>query len=272
MAEEQVDFDPEAARARIRDVLHRSLRDVADQFVLVSWPAPSGAEIKGVAARTPGLPMVYSLNQIRITSPIGFDDAMALTEALQSDMPYRRLVIEDGPSADAVLARFGDSGWQVERDVQMVLCADADRAIDTSAVVELDEDEMLDLVRSWIGEMRPGITPEHLEQVVEYSRREGRLWGELRLGVRDAQGGALCTTKLRSEPDMGWVEDVYTVPEARGRGYARATVTHAVDLARASGATFVFVVADAEDWPQHLYRRIGFRPVGGGAIFTRHGV
>jgi GNAT superfamily N-acetyltransferase len=58
------------------------------------------------------------------------------------------------------------------------------------------------------------------------------------------------------------VDDVYTVPEARGRGFARALITHAVALAREAGAGLIFIVADDEDWPKRLYERLGFRAVG----------
>ena len=58
------------------------------------------------------------------------------------------------------------------------------------------------------------------------------------------------------------VEDVYTAPEARRRGLARRVVTHVCARARADGAALVFLVADADGFPQHLYAEIGFRPVG----------
>jgi ribosomal protein S18 acetylase RimI-like enzyme len=52
------------------------------------------------------------------------------------------------------------------------------------------------------------------------------------------------------------------VPEQRGRGYASAVVLRAVEEARADGAELVFLVADAEDWPKELYRRLGFDEIG----------
>ena len=58
------------------------------------------------------------------------------------------------------------------------------------------------------------------------------------------------------------MEDVYTAPEARGRGYARALVCRAVELARSGGHDLVFITADDNDWPKLLYERLGFRPLG----------
>jgi ribosomal protein S18 acetylase RimI-like enzyme len=58
------------------------------------------------------------------------------------------------------------------------------------------------------------------------------------------------------------VEDVGTLPEHRGRGYATAVVLAAIAAARADGAEFVFLVADLDDWPKELYRKLGFDELG----------
>ena len=58
------------------------------------------------------------------------------------------------------------------------------------------------------------------------------------------------------------VEDVGTLPEHRGKGYATAVILEAIEQARASGADFVFLVADAEDWPKELYGKLGFDELG----------
>jgi ribosomal protein S18 acetylase RimI-like enzyme len=52
------------------------------------------------------------------------------------------------------------------------------------------------------------------------------------------------------------------LPEHRQHGYASAVVLRAVHEARAAGARLVFLVADAEDWPKELYRRLGFEEIG----------
>ncbi|HUI37242.1 MAG TPA: GNAT family N-acetyltransferase, partial [Gaiellaceae bacterium] len=58
------------------------------------------------------------------------------------------------------------------------------------------------------------------------------------------------------------IEDVGTLPERRDRGYASAVVLAAIEAARRDGAEFVCLVADANDWPKELYRRLGFDTVG----------
>jgi N-acetylglutamate synthase-like GNAT family acetyltransferase len=58
------------------------------------------------------------------------------------------------------------------------------------------------------------------------------------------------------------IEDVSTEPELLNRGHGTAVVVAAVAAAREAGADFVFLVADAGDWPKDWYARLGFEPVG----------
>ena len=55
-----------------------------------------------------------------------------------------------------------------------------------------------------------------------------------------------------------------TLSEHRGKGLASAVVLRAAAAAREAGADFVFLVADSDDWPQKLYERLGFDPIGRG--------
>ena len=59
------------------------------------------------------------------------------------------------------------------------------------------------------------------------------------------------------------------MPDLRGRGLARATVSLAVDAALADGHELVLIFADDDDWPKDLYAKLGFRPVGRVRTFLR---
>jgi len=142
----------------------------------------------------------------------------------------------------------------------MLWSAAPDREADTSIVVDADEDEVLEVMKRWYGEDE--VTAAALEQLAEYSRREGRACGDRPLGVRAPDGQLVAIGKLRGDGSIAQVEDVYTAPEARGRGFGRAVVTRAVELARETGHDVIFVVADDNDWPKDLYGQIGFRPLG----------
>ena len=85
-----------------------------------------------------------------------------------------------------------------------------------------------------------------------------------RLAVRDPatgaagrQGRPAAARERRAE-----IDDVLTLPDHRGRGYASALVLEAVARAREAGADLVYLEAAEDDWPQHLYVRLGFETVG----------
>lgn len=275
---------PGEGRERALEVLRSTVGRLAEETLEV----PGGR-----LYRTPSLPLVWTLNQLRLTGSSDLAEIGARADAHQGDQPYRHVVVEDDVALRAAVAGGGRGGWELERDVQMVLDPSAlRRALEGAAaglgggapaggaadwggadgggadVVEVTEDQMLDLMAMWLLEEREDITAAGLEQVLEYNRREGRLWDELRLGVVE-DGVTVALTKLRSDGSTAWVEDVYTAPAARRRGYGRRLVTRAAQLAVDGGHDFTFIVADAEDWPQHLYAAIGFRPVGTSTILHR---
>ena len=67
---------------------------------------------------------------------------------------------------------------------------------------------------------------------------------------------------LYLDPPDAQIEDVLTAESHRGRGFGAAVVLTALAEAYAAGAGFVFLVADADDWPKDWYARLGFEPVG----------
>ncbi|HEU4760284.1 MAG TPA: GNAT family N-acetyltransferase [Dehalococcoidia bacterium] len=68
---------------------------------------------------------------------------------------------------------------------------------------------------------------------------------------------------------VGQVEDVFTHPEYRGRGLAKALLHHAVADCRAHGAGPVTIVADPGDTPKQIYASMGFRPVSVQRVYWR---
>lgn len=227
---------------------------------------------EGWLVRSRSLPLVWSLNQVRVTQPIEFDEALALAERHLVELPYRQLVVEHEASGIRLERSFRESGWEVERELTMVLARGPDRDVDTGLVIEPGEQEALALMERWTREEQQlHLTPEALAQVVERSRVAWRARGARRLGVLGEGGALAAMTLLYSDGTIAQVEDVYTVPEERGRGFARALVTDAAALARDAGHELTFIIADDNDWPQQLYARIGFEPAGRAWLFHRHG-
>jgi GNAT superfamily N-acetyltransferase len=237
--------------ARALTFVHRNLAKTADE----------AREIEaGLVVRTPSLPVVWAVNQVRVGLPLGFASLVELAEEQLAGSAYLQIVVENQDSGPELEEQFRAAGWKTERELYMVLSAEPDRVPDMSVVVDAREDETLEIMRRWFGEheSRPGA----LAALVEYSRREARACADRLLGVRSSDDQLVAITKLRGDGSTAQVEDVYTVPEARARGYARALVSHAAELGRDGGHDLIFITADDEDWPKQLYAGVGFRPLG----------
>jgi GNAT superfamily N-acetyltransferase len=217
----------------------------------------------GWVVSTPSLSVAWGVNHVRLASAISFADALAIADEAQADLGYRQVVLEGDAVNPETEAAFSAAGWKAERDLLMELVNPSDREVDTGSVVETDEDAQLELGRLWTLEEAPQTKPEDMTRLLEFWRREARARGDRGLGIASAAGrGIAAKAKLRSDGSTAQVEDVYTVPEARGRGYARALITRAIELAKAEEHELIFIIADDDGWPKQLYRRIGFEPVG----------
>lgn len=223
----------------------------------------------GWLALTPSLPRVWYGNQLRLRGPVDAGFLLAAAERHLSGLPFRHVVVEgDGAGLEEPARSIG---WSVSREVVMALERQPRPRRDGPAVAELEEAAWAAAHRLWHFE-DPRITADDADQLVVMALREGRVHGDLRLGVLDAGGGgsALAIASLRSDRCVAQVEDVWTAPQARGRGYARALVTHAL-LTDAAEQELTFIVADDDDWPKELYARLGFAPLGRVWSFHRPG-
>jgi GNAT superfamily N-acetyltransferase len=214
----------------------------------------------GIVVSTPSLPAVWAVNHVRVLAPLTFDELVDLADEEMTGVAYRQIAVEHQAAGPGLEEAFRDAGWKIERDVVMILSGWADRQADTSVVEDASEPEVLELIRRWYEDDDP--TPTEIEQLVAYGRREIRTLGDRLLGVRGGDGRLSAISKLRSDGRTAQVEDVYTVPEARGRGFARALISRAIELSREAGHDLVFIVADDGDWPKLLYGRLGFRSAG----------
>jgi GNAT superfamily N-acetyltransferase len=252
---------PSGALGRALDFQRATVGRVADRFE--STP-------EGWLVRSRSWPLVWIVNQLRVVRQIQFADALKRVEQHLGDLPYRHLAIEHQESGPRLEAEFRAEGWEADREVTMVLIRDPDRHVDTARVIEADEDEALGLMARWMTEVEGfRLTPEALRQLVEANRAVWRGRNARRLGVIGHSGRLAAIAMLFSDGVVAQVEDVYTVPEERGHGHARALVTHAASLARQAGHELIFIGADDNDWPKQLYGRIGFAPAGYAWVFHR---
>jgi GNAT superfamily N-acetyltransferase len=218
---------------------------------------------------TLSLPQVWSLNHIRLgagaggrgDAPTNYKAALERAEEHLAALPFRHLVADSDALGQALAPPLRREGFGVEREAVMAATGRPQKQARPAPVIDPGERAMTDIERRWYGE-DGRVTADAVEQLLEAGKREQRAWHERHFGIAGDDGNLVAITKLRSDGRTAQVEDVYTVPEARGRGFASALVSHALSLARREGHDFVFIVADDCDWPKHLYARLGFEPVG----------
>jgi spore maturation protein CgeE len=71
-----------------------------------------------------------------------------------------------------------------------------------------------------------------------------------------------CACRLYVHDGIAQVDEVGTLQARRRRGHARAAVAAAAEAAETEACDAVFMVTDASDWPQELYRSLGFDEIG----------
>jgi ribosomal protein S18 acetylase RimI-like enzyme len=214
--------------------------------------------------------LVHDVNFLIADRLEGADAAALAAEAdrIQGEagIRHRRVNVDDQAVADRLSTGFTALGYQPERFVVMVHQRPPDRQVDTSAVREVDwaqlrpEREFERREQPWSKE--PGLVEQIVaKQELTASRIDTRYFGVL------VDGRVASSCELRTEGDVAQIETVETLEAFRRRGLSRAVVSAALDAA--SGYDFVFLVADATDWPQKFYRRLGFEPVGIESRFLR---
>ena len=104
--------------------------------------------------------------------------------------------------------------------------------------------------------LTPDLVPRFVDQHASWERSIGA-----RRFVARIDGALAGECELYIDGADAQVEFVDTLEEFRGRGVARAVVLGAAEAARTSGADRVFILADENDWPKDLYRRLGFDPM-----------
>jgi ribosomal protein S18 acetylase RimI-like enzyme len=223
----------------------------------------------GVGVLTPELPRRHDSNYFLLERADNALEAMTEADRILGDAGagHRVILVLDEQLGERLLPEFQAAGWGVNRHAFMVLRREPDKPVDVSLAKEVTE-----------ADLRPGRTAAirsypwgSAELAVELldaklmlaARAETRFFGV------EVDGEIVAWTDLYLAEGMAQVEDVATKEEHRGKGYATAVVMRAVEEAQAAGADPIFLVADDEDWPKHLYERLGFDIVGRHYKFIR---
>src|SRR4051794_435265 len=150
----------------------------------------------------------------------------------------------------------------------MALRRAPDRPAPPDVAREIDRGTFEDARRASLRDEPYGSDARVVEALVELDRRTGRAVDVRLFGALvDGEPASYC--ELRSDGRVAQIEDVGTLARFRNRGLARATVLAAAAAAVEAGHELVFLVADANDWPVGLYRKLGFDELGGFRSFGR---
>jgi ribosomal protein S18 acetylase RimI-like enzyme len=210
----------------------------------------------GTAVYTDELPGRLDGNYLRLERYAEPEEVVAEAKRLE-----RALIFVPDPDLGGKLAPwFSEQDWRIDRHLVMAQLREPARTADLSLVRELEE-EALRPARRRLLEDQPWATPEKVEHLFKAKALIGKRVTASFFGV-ELDGEVVSYADLYVNGADAQVEDVGTLPEHRGKGYATAVILQAIEQARVAGADFVFLVADAEDWPKELYRKLGFDDLG----------
>jgi GNAT superfamily N-acetyltransferase len=215
----------------------------------------------GTAMLTPSLPLVWQVNAIRVEDPQA-DAAQLAAEAdeFQARFGHRKLVVHDEQHGQRLAPELGRSGWNVFRVLIMLRRRPADRPAPPGSGGEVSRSVGAAALAAFRREQPFGWQDEAVRQLAEMDDRYTSV-----LAARDFASppdDPACACRLYTHDGIGQVDEVGTLEARRRRGHARAAVAAAADAATADGCEQVFMVTDGADWPQQLYRRLGFDEIG----------
>jgi ribosomal protein S18 acetylase RimI-like enzyme len=210
----------------------------------------------GTAFYDEQIPLRLDSNFLRVEQPAEPEQVLAEAERLGR----RMIVVPDAELGEELAPFFAGRGWLVRRHVLMAQRREPDRGADLSRVEEVEEAELRP-PRQRVVAGEPWGKPEVMAQLFAAKHRIGERV-RARFFALKVDGEVASYTDLYQDGTEAQVEDVGTLPEHRKRGYATAVVLAAIAAARDDGAQFVFLIADLEDWPKELYRKLGFDELG----------
>jgi GNAT superfamily N-acetyltransferase len=184
----------------------------------------------------------------------------AEVEAEAARLDRQMIHVPDSRIGERLEPYFTERGWRVNRVTVMAQLREPEKEVDLSGVEEVAEEELRP-ARSALNAGQPWGRPEVMEQLFAGKHVIGRLIEARFFAVR-VDGEVVSYTDLYQDGNEAQIEDVGTLHDHRGKGYATAVVLGAIAAARERGAEFICLVADYEDWPKKLYGRLGFDELG----------
>jgi GNAT superfamily N-acetyltransferase len=237
---------------RITDYLRRSEAAIVDDVRPVTH---------GTALLTPSLPLVWQLNAVRVEElDAPAEDLLVVADEVLGHAGHRKLVVHDEQAGARLAPTLANDGWNVYRLLVMVRDQPSERRAEPGLGAEVDRATGARALAAFRREQPFGWQPEAVDQLHAMDERYGRALHARDFAAPPDEPAAAC--RLYTADGLAQVDEVGTLERRRNRGYATAAVLSAVETAVAEGCDPIFLLTDAADWPQQLYGRLGFSPVG----------
>jgi GNAT superfamily N-acetyltransferase len=227
----------------------------------------------GVALFDARRPSFWTLNSLHVVDApldpaVRAQDVIDELGRLYPDRRHRTMFLCDDAAGGRLARELRERGWQADHIVHMALEGARDRPPVPGLAREASEEELRAVERAVMAEDR-GYDAAVIEEVLD-ARAAVRAAAPVThrfVGAFGGRDGATAT--LFSDGEIALVEDVATLTPLRGHGLARAAVSAAIDVAVAGGHELILIGADDDDWPKHLYGRLGFADLGRVWSFVR---
>lgn len=215
----------------------------------------------GFALRNRDYPDAHDHNRLVVHAKVDADELAAAADRELADAAHRLIYVHDPDVADAVTSRLAELGYERSDEVVMLNhTTGTDRDVE---IVELGLEERIAVATAdWQAEQSPDVARQLGQRIRTVLPAAETTF----LGVRSATGDVVAHVDLYVRDGLAQVEELMTAESARGQGFGSALI---VDAVRRAGANRTFIVADVDDWPRQLYRRLGFGDLGTVATFSR---
>jgi ribosomal protein S18 acetylase RimI-like enzyme len=220
----------------------------------------------GTAYLRDELPSVWSRNYLSVECDLEAATPDLLAEEAErvlgeAGVAHRKIEVLNAEAGERLAPGLAKLGWQVECDVVMVAAREPDGEADLSLAEEVAQ-EALEPVWAEASRSDGQIDDEDVIRQLAEGKRVLASAIDVRFFGARANGeiGAFC--ELYSLADTGQIENVLTLSRFRNRGLARALVLQALESSRAGRNDLTFLLANRDDWPKELYRKLGFDEVG----------
>ncbi|MDA0337507.1 MAG: GNAT family N-acetyltransferase, partial [bacterium] len=205
-------------------------------------------------------PSALSHNVILVDTDVTAEGLLAESAAIRQRIGFDWCAIWVGAQQRVQNLRPGlqAAGYNRSTDLFMALAAPSAKVADHPVEKVTFEEIRPSLEAFWRGTGRSAMGASALAGRATTYRGACEL---SHFGVRQGDRYASFCEVYRRD-GTGQIDSVITDPASQGRGYASAVVIEACRYLQGVGCDFVFLCTDAEDWPQELYRKLGFRDLG----------